>query len=280
MEDGKEVVLRSVGALDIDKGRGFGKVLLSWDVVDECDEEVCPCSSICGFVKGGKCLVQGNYLKNVMGVVFKEHGDRMREDLLMRFGLQVVPLYKMLCKLKMEEVAVKRIVLMNDKGNFVIHPLFREIRDVIRCIDTAWMSLGLGGRSSGSGDVGVDLGEEDVDKRGYYERMELGGIPIVGGEVFASSSSDSSSSSEEDEEEDSSSKRMRNRKGLDAECSDVVDGVLEEKTAKGWRHNHFSHRGVREAKDRKMGKEIEERIRKRKKKNIIIGRKGVRSDGT
>jgi hypothetical protein len=117
--------------------------LYSWDAINSCLEERCPAYKLCSYDKTGKCAVQKNYLNSVMNVIFRNYGEDLTESEFMRIGLHLIPLYKILCKLKMEEVMIERVIYYDAKGKININPVFKEIREYIKLIEFTWHSLGL-----------------------------------------------------------------------------------------------------------------------------------------
>jgi hypothetical protein len=98
-----------------------------------------------------------------------------------------MPLYRLLCRLKIEEVGFNRAIYTTDKGNYKANPVFREMRETIKQIEQIWKTLNL--------DVTVppipripnpvDGPQRDRnivpmltgDGKGYYSQLEQGVVP-------------------------------------------------------------------------------------------------------
>ncbi|MCP3681909.1 MAG: hypothetical protein GY861_04390 [bacterium] len=79
-------------------------------------------------------------------MIFKNFSDVLDEPMLYQIGIHLMPLYKNLCKLKIEELGVKQAVTMNTKsGRDQINPIYKEIREHIKIIQMMWRDIGLKG---------------------------------------------------------------------------------------------------------------------------------------
>lgn len=135
----------TIGRLGVGKGTSDdGNVYLySWDAIQDCEGERCPAHEFCEFDQRGKCTVMRQYLKSVMTLIFRNFAEDLTEPHLYRIGMHLMPLYKMLCRMKIEEMAVRRVVTVDDKGKRAANPLYKEIRETIKLIEQTWKRLGL-----------------------------------------------------------------------------------------------------------------------------------------
>jgi len=147
--------------------------LFSWDALTQCEGEICRHADFCPYEKNpmNKCRVMATYIRGAQDVIIenlpKEHATN--EPLIYEIGMHLIPLYKTLCRLKMEEVLIHStdIVQENARGVKYIHPIFKEIRETIKLIQTMWRAIGLKDTFT-PGLVKSDPFEEG----NYYERMK------------------------------------------------------------------------------------------------------------
>jgi hypothetical protein len=87
---------------------------------------------------------------------------------LFRVGMQVIPLYKQLARFKIIEMSItsQNIPEMTKSGTTKINSLFKEIREVIKTIDSTWRELGVGKKTQ------PEVKDLIPTERGYYEKME------------------------------------------------------------------------------------------------------------
>lgn len=137
--EGSELVL---GNNRLNKGvLANGKIFFAWDAIQDCNVDLCSASDKCGYIKtGGKCAVQVTYLKTFFESVVNTY-DHMTETELFKVGMHLVPLYSQLCRLKIEEMGTEQVAYFNDKGNRVINPIFKEIRETLKVIHLMWRDL-------------------------------------------------------------------------------------------------------------------------------------------
>jgi len=161
---------QTIGKLGVRKGTYNGDIqLVSWDALPDCNGERCIISEICTYDHGVKCQVQRQYLRSVMEMIFTNYADKMTEAQLFQVGMHLMPLYKTLSKLKIEELAVQRIITVDDRGMVRVNPVYKEIRETIKLLTHVWKSIGMSGPGPGAPDVSDDyLLNGDV---GAYERM-------------------------------------------------------------------------------------------------------------
>jgi len=138
--------------------------IMSLDIAPLCSED-CPLHDTCTYQKVGRCRVHVRYLndlyRNLNSTVEKFKCD---EDKI-RFGLHIIPLYSQLLTFKMYESAfnIKDVMLGNK-----VHPIYREIRETIRTLDSMMKDLKL----QVKGMKGVPGNANDGDgSYGYYEKL-------------------------------------------------------------------------------------------------------------
>jgi len=163
-----------MGKMGVMKGKTEdGEVsLYSWDVVSECIREDCPAFLNCPYQKEGRCHAQVQYLKSVVAIVFANY-DEITEPQLYRVGMHLVPLYKTLCRLKLEEIGTTSVAYTDSKGNRKINPIFKEIRETIKVIELAWKTIGLDRIMEES--TPDPFGDEKEGN--YYEEMAGENVP-------------------------------------------------------------------------------------------------------
>ena len=158
-----------IGKIGVTKGKLGEYELYSWDAISDCLGEECACHSVCEYSKIGKCRLQLNYLKGITNIIYRNYKEKLDEPTCFRVGMHLIPLYGILCRLKMEEMMVTKTVHIT-KAGLKIHPIYKEIRETIKSIENMWRSLGFVGFSVvGGGDLGFRGGE---DGAGYYDAME------------------------------------------------------------------------------------------------------------
>ena len=172
----------SFGNLAVGRGKGkiSGNALWSWDALQGCTAEACPAADQCEFLKRDmsrygygpeKCKVMGAYLKSVTTTILGTYEAQLDQGQLFRIGMHIMPLYKNLVKMKIEELGVLRVVNRDANGKLSINPLYKEIREYIKLIEQMWKSVGIAGGSMIGAPGNIPLGTPQGDGN-YYERME------------------------------------------------------------------------------------------------------------
>ena len=132
-----------LGGLDLDKGEVRpGHSLFAWDAIQDCAKENCPIYEECNYPKKNKCAVQERYVTVLCKTIVRTY--KWLDDVqLTKIGVQILPLYSHLVRLKIIEkgVALEGIVLVNPKGIKYIHPIFKEIRQTLLMINQMWRDL-------------------------------------------------------------------------------------------------------------------------------------------
>ncbi len=158
------------------KGTYGDKPLIAWAAIEDCTayeegelESIedptslakllagrCRIQHLCTYKKSTngktrKCGVQISYINAVSEMAHRCFRLQLQADeqLLFRFGMHLIPLYKTLCKLKMEELAVSNPVFLTMRGDRKADPIYREIRETVKLLMTCWKDLGLQGTELG-----------------------------------------------------------------------------------------------------------------------------------
>jgi len=135
-----------------------GFYLLAWDFAKECDGEKCPIWHLCEYKNswhmkkekqgqpGGtsRCMLHQRYLKNVIHAVVQKMYDRgdMTQEGVIKLGYQLLPLYDQLFKFKMWEYSNEQLVYISEKGTPKVHPIYKEIREIVKTISGVWREIG------------------------------------------------------------------------------------------------------------------------------------------
>ena len=164
----------AMGDLSINRGKIEDRHLIAWDTIQDCRDEECILTTMCYYKREGKCTLQMNYLRAVQNMVFRNFRDTLTETQLFRIGLHLIPLYKVLIKLKMRELVVDDVLTETTQGSLKAHPVFKEIRDTIKLIEMMWKSLNLVGGTSGGGAGVPDIDDFINGATGAYESMVEG----------------------------------------------------------------------------------------------------------
>jgi hypothetical protein len=170
----------------IQSGNVNGKQLRSLGHVQECHGEDCPAFSICSYNtnrENCKCAVMDTSLKSI----YKQFtdtldgiGDSLNQLQLDRVGLHLMPLYQQLIKFSIEIIGHKSSVYIDKTGKELMHPQYKEIREVQACISKEIKEIGLneiwknkfGDSKSMMGANGQDIEEILMKgKKGAYERL-------------------------------------------------------------------------------------------------------------
>jgi hypothetical protein len=173
-------VRRNIGTQAIEKGSVAGELkFFAWDALPACKGEMCPAfmectyqlkdkvSEICRQRENGTeialppCGLMHNYLASVTEIIFRNYAEDLNEAQLYRIGMGLLPQYRQLCRLQIEELGLGSVVYHNDKGDPKLHPLFNAIRDQIVAIEKMWHTIGLN-----------DLDKIDIEKStNMYDAM-------------------------------------------------------------------------------------------------------------
>lgn len=146
-------------------GKVNGRSVLRWDPAAPCND-ACPIMDDCPYSKKGRCTLEQMYMKNIFVNLInpdpnKGIGDQLNDVEQQRVGFHLIPLYHQLIKMKKEAYAVQHVSHVNKRGSIKIHPVFDEIRKIIRDIAKEIKDLDINGkweRKFGKAGAPMDLG--------------------------------------------------------------------------------------------------------------------------
>ena len=158
------------------------KAVFRWDPAGPCSErcvvwEECPYREKAK--EKGLCKLEKVYLNRVyrnMMVV----NDMLSDFDLQRIGMHLMPLYQQLIRLKKVAFAVENDLIEHDRksGRSYIHPVFKEIREVLKEIGKELKDLQLEKKwQMKFGDQIKGVGIEELMEKGdpgYYEKIAGG----------------------------------------------------------------------------------------------------------
>ncbi len=171
------------GTLSVARGTGrSGNSLWSWDALQDCKGEECPAAKSCQYLHKAqergdemkKCRVMATYLRSVSTTILGNYENQMDEGQLFRVGMHIIPLYRNLIKMKIEEIGIRSVVTTDERGKKSINPLYKEIREYIKLIEQMWKSVGITNVNLAPPDDG-DFHPDD----NYYEKMEEGALTDI-----------------------------------------------------------------------------------------------------
>ena len=168
------------------KGTYHNLPLVAWSPIEECIAELCRIDSMCEYVKTTaiktvKCGLQKSYMKATAEMIHRcfEKELQDNENLLFKVGMQLMPLYRALCKLKMEELAVSYPVYSTPRGDRKADPVYKELRETIKSINQCYRDIGLKGGNAADLPIpkGVSYGYEDelFEEEPEKTKLDLGG---------------------------------------------------------------------------------------------------------
>lgn len=149
--------------------------LVYWNAVQRCNPDTCTCTELCTHPDQSKpCSVMSGYMSNVFNLMIRNFPSNLTEDVAYRIGMHLVPLYKILCRLKMQEFAEVDTIVPTAHGPKV-NPIFEEIRKTIRQIEDTWKNLGF---VVAEKKMRAGKGVHAFNGRDYYDVIENGGLPM------------------------------------------------------------------------------------------------------
>jgi len=165
-------------AVGEDKEQSF--YLMAWDFAKECTGEDCPLYHLCEYRHYAhmnkehhsattKCMLHQRYLKNVLHAVVEKmkRSEDFTQESVIKMGYQMLPLYDQLFKFKMWEYNNNDLVYLSEKGTPKVHPVYKEIREIIKTISGIWRDLG-----------GVD---KKADPKGIGDRSFIDAVHSASG---------------------------------------------------------------------------------------------------
>ena len=150
--------------MHIRKGNEDDNPVVAWSAIADCLRHRCRIEEQCHYQKKGKCDVQVQFLQVTLEMIRLENPS-LKYNQAWRVGMHLIPMYKTLCKLYMDELAVTHPTYESDKGTRHSHPVYKEIRDTLKMIMMIWKDIGLEGASM-SGGQGIQMPESKGYSRG------------------------------------------------------------------------------------------------------------------
>jgi hypothetical protein len=117
-----------------------GIELFAWDGIQDCANEECIVFNKCQYLKRGKCAVHVSYIKQLTDTICISY-KYLDEMQYFKIGMQIIPLYSHLLRLKLLEMSIQSITFENNKGIKFIHPVYKEIRQTLIAIHMMWKDL-------------------------------------------------------------------------------------------------------------------------------------------
>jgi hypothetical protein len=209
---------QTFNSVTVYKGKLGDIPIVSWDFISKCVGEQCGIYERCRYAQGEGlqtfekkysnvlekyCTTQKRYVDQVFKSLIYSNRDSLTIEDSIRLGLMVMPLFGHLIKLKIAEAGIDQVISYH-KEKLVINPVYKEIRETIKGIDSIMMNLGL---------ERPELPDKDDFVNGdpnYYDRMmdnEVG--EESNNEQDQNSNEETESSFSGQEEESTNGKRLR-----------------------------------------------------------------------
>jgi hypothetical protein len=157
--------MKNIGSLSIHKGK-IGEIAVKvWDVIPVCDancplwEEECPYDK-----NKTRCELRRQYIESVFSSLSNAIKDKDQLT-IHRVGMLLMPLYTSLISIKLE-VHAKQGGMRSSRGG--VDPIYKELRETIKLIDSMLKDLGIDKEKGGSGNGKGDLLNGDGD---YYDTL-------------------------------------------------------------------------------------------------------------
>ncbi len=130
--------MKDIGDMTLYKGKLGDVQLIMWDALPDCSEE-CSIYDECPYEKRRKkCEMRRRYLESVMASL--EAGVKKKDEISsLTIGLLVAPLFQSLISFKIYQHSLGHDVMLRTK----VHPIYKEIRQVIKEISSLLKDLGL-----------------------------------------------------------------------------------------------------------------------------------------
>ena len=164
--------------LRMSKGRQGNLDVVLWSPIPPCEPDECPIGIDCPY-KGTRvlnCSMQQKYLMFVFESILITHSDKMDDEKMQQVGFHLIPLYGHLVKCKIEEHALRRVTYLTAKGEIKMHPIYREIRQIISQIQSVYKEIFPNapvGRVGGNLPKAIDM-ESAYGDPDYYDAVSSG----------------------------------------------------------------------------------------------------------
>lgn len=167
----KNKELADYGVMKLNSRDYDGVLFPIWNAIQNCEGTRCVAATACTYSMSGhvKCKVILKYLIQLEHMIYANFSQDLEQHDLYRIGMHLVPLYKQLARLKIYEMSMTTRAMAEEtrSGTTKMHSIFKEIRECIRSIDSAWREIGIG-KAKRFEDPSVPM-KPAID---YYERME------------------------------------------------------------------------------------------------------------
>lgn len=141
--------------------------LIVWNNIMDCSED-CLIHSSCSVKKEEKCSVMRDYISNILNSAVNVHGSYLNEKDMITIGMLIIPLYSQLFKLKIMEksIGMDGMIRFNKQGTWSMHPVYREIRDCVKSIESMWNRVGMKNYNKDKDGNDIFSGDDD-----YYAQI-------------------------------------------------------------------------------------------------------------
>ena len=120
-----------------------GCFAVAWNAPKICSGKKCPINDRCVAVKKDEiCQLHKSYLNSIFEAAMDMLGIGITTREAVRLGMHIIPLYSILFDLKIAQSRVGNVYTMTRDGSLKINPIYKEIREQIKCIDEMWSKLG------------------------------------------------------------------------------------------------------------------------------------------
>ena len=136
-----------------------------WDMIDKCTDD-CVIADKCQYSGSKNCKVMIAYIEKILELVQQEFYGTTNEQLF-KIGMHLIPLYRVLCKLKLVEASLSDMTYNTTQGGIRMHPVFRELREQFKIIDDTWKDLELKREEAGRQNIPT------------YEQLTGDGMPVM-----------------------------------------------------------------------------------------------------
>jgi hypothetical protein len=168
-----ELQLQNIGDTNINKGFIDGKTIIAWDTIASCKAKECMVYDRCSYLKRGKCGVQIAYVTTLTSTIMSRY-KFLDELSLFKIGTHIIPLYSQLCKMKILEMALETVDIIDEKGRILIHPVYKAIRETLTTITIMWRDLDITIRGGDfDSDLPLTAATSKSGDSSYYDTLSL-----------------------------------------------------------------------------------------------------------
>lgn len=133
--------MKGIGDMTLYKGKLGNIQLIMWDALPDC-VNACTIYTSCPYVGGerqrNKCEMRRRYLESIMTSL--DNAVKEKDEIsVLTIGLMIVPLFQHLINFKIFETTLSHTLMARTK----IHPVYKEIRQTIKEINTLLKDLGV-----------------------------------------------------------------------------------------------------------------------------------------